>query len=171
MKRILYFTLSLAVLFLANGCSKDDEKASNSLSLNTWHIDNLINNSKDDVFTLTSSTFSTQGHQLLQIYGETNGSNVCVLQFYFNTIGPPPTGGYTVVDTYAGLSATTQNAVYIMVGFNQRTWVADPNQTVHAIFANGSLDMKINGLNIFNASNSTAINAHTKLSANLRKTM
>lgn len=171
MKRIIYLIISLMTLLSINGCKKDDKDKS-SLALNTWRIDVDNNTMKSSVvYTQISGTFSTQGYQLLQMKGDDNlGLDHCLLKIYFNTIGPPPSGTYTVT-SYNNLSKV-QNAVAINSTTNSNTNIdvihwAEENQTVHVIFANGTLAVKFDNINIFREGNFA--NSHAKLSVNLRK--
>ncbi|RZL98086.1 MAG: hypothetical protein EOO88_61335 [Pedobacter sp.] len=171
MKRIIYFTYALIILLSINGCKKDDKNKS-ALSLNTWRID--VNNSSvksSVVYTQITGSFSTQGYQLLEMKGDDNlGLDHCWLRIYFNTIGPPPSGTYTVT-SYNNLSRV-QNAVAINSTSNANSNIdvihwAEENQTIHVIFANGTLEVKFDDINIFREGGFA--NSHAKLSVNLRK--
>lgn len=172
MKRVIYLAIALVTLMSTNGCKKDSNSKA-SLALNTWRID-VDNSSMQSsvVYTQLSGTFSTQGYQLLEMKGDDNlGQAHCLLRIYFNTIGPPPSGTYTVT-AYNKLS-TVQNAVAIITTQNGNTNVdaihsAEENQTIHVIFANGTLEVNFDNLNIFREGGGWA-NSHAKLSANIRK--
>lgn len=172
MKRILYIAISLITLFTLNACKKKRSSANTSLALNTWRIDvntNCANTST--TFTQITGTLSTQGYQLLEMKGEDNsGLSYSRLRIFFNTIGPPPSGTYTVT-SYNKL-ASVPNAVAIInsdEGQSSITSVheAVEGQTIPVTFANGTLEVKFDNLNIVREGN--WCNAQAKLSVNLRK--
>lgn len=172
MKRLLYITLGLATLLTFNACKKDKNDSKTSLALNTWRMDvntNCANTST--TFTQISGTFSTQGYQLLDMKGEDNsGIAYSHLRIFFSTIGPPESGTYTVT-TYNKLG-TVPNAVAIINSDEGQSSIisvheAVEGQTIPVIFANGTLEVKFNDVNMLREGN--WCNAQAKLSVNLRK--
>lgn len=172
MKEIIYCLLGLMLLLSIGSCKKDNGSNS-SLTLNTWRIDEKTQG-HDASFTYSqlSGTFSTQGYQLLQMKGDDVAhptNNHCLLNIYINTIGPPPTGDYTVVP-YNKL-ATVPNAVYIQTVQNSSTTSdiyrdANEGQTLHIIMENGNINIKSNNLRISVANRP---DDQSTLSVNLRK--
>lgn len=172
MKRIFYIILSLIALLTFNACKKDSNNGKATLALNTWRIDVNTNcATTSTTFTQITGTLSTQGYQLLEMKGEDNsGLSYSRLRIFFNTIGPPPSGTYTVT-SYNKL-ASVPNAVAIInsdEGQSSITSVheAVEGQTIPVVFANGTLEVKFNDLNIVR--DGTWCNAQAKLSVNLRK--
>ncbi|RYD99410.1 MAG: hypothetical protein EOP54_04105 [Sphingobacteriales bacterium] len=172
MKRILHIAVSLIIFLTLNSCEKNSKNNKATPALNTWRIDvNTHCATTSTTFTQITGTFSTQGYQLLEMKGEDNSGLVYSrLRIFFNTIGPPPSGTYTVT-SYDKL-ATVPNAVAIINSDEGKSSItsiheAAEGQTIPVIFANGTLEVKFNDLNIVREGN--WCNAQAKLSVNLRK--
>ncbi|MBN8879117.1 MAG: hypothetical protein J0I32_16335 [Sphingobacteriales bacterium] len=170
MKQILYLAFGLIVLLSVSSCKKGDS-SNPSLILNTWKID-VDNTSEKSSFTFSqvSGTLSTQGYQLLDMHGDdvvNPAINHCRLQIFFNTIGPPPSGTYTVT-SYENLANMQNGAAIIVTRNDYVVHKADENQSINVIFANGTLEVKFNNINITREGQGWT-NKYAKLSASLRK--
>ncbi len=170
MKKCKLLLFAITVVGILASCSKDDDGNSKALTLNTWRIDERLQgyDAQSTTYSQISGTFSTQIYQLLEMKGD-NQLNTCWLKIYINTIGPPPTGYYTVVP-YNKL-ATVPNAVCIQAFqeynmSNERARGADEGQTVHILFENGKINIKFDNLRI---SKENTPNDASTLSVNLRK--
>jgi hypothetical protein len=144
--QLLAATLGLACLM---GACKKDSKSSGGVAANSWHItpdDGL----GPEVYKLKTATLRTNGYQVLEMTSEDNTPGglqgiSSSLTLYFSTIGPPPSGTYTVTSVEKLNGHTDQVAIYAQTYGSPRTggnlgyWYSQQGstQTITYKFENG----------------------------------
>lgn len=136
---------------------KDDSDTENELAANTWSLQ--PEGIRIGTYRTKTISLSTQIYQIVEANSQDNAAGGMVgvnstLRLYFSTIGPPPTGTYSITSIDKVSESPNNAAIYLQTfgdpstGLSNTSWFsqADSGHTLSFTFADGKVSAAFNNV-------------------------